>query len=325
VLKIFKAVDLSLSDFWKLITFKIPYLFGEVTTLIGFIATFLFIHNISRSHELVIILGSGVPIWRVFAGPVVAAFIIGALALVVISPLGTYGLQAYNKLESRLNNDTHLHFIISQAGIFFFEKFADNNRVIQAKSIDANTKLLSDVTILIVDERNNFIKRIDAARAILDEGQFILVEPTINFRDTSEKLERLVLPTKLSVSKLMQRFSPPEMIFIWNFSHVIKNFTRSGFITAKYKIYYYKQLYKPLAMVAMSLIACWFVSLNMRDNSNSRAAISGLVVGICSYFFLEISVRMLVYSGLPPILATLLPILFIILVSNFVILHFQEA
>jgi lipopolysaccharide export system permease protein len=325
VLKIFKDVDLTIGDFWKLIIFRIPYFFGEVITLICFISTFLFVRNISRYHELVVVLGSGVPIWRVFAGPVFSVLLIGILALLVINPIGTYGLRNYSSLESKLRNDSHLNFIISRAGIFFFEKFVDNNRVIQAKSIDADTKLLSDVTVLMVDEHNNFIKRVDAQRAILDQGQFILEKPVVTFRDTHENLEEMALPTKLSVNNLMQRFSPPEMIFIWNLSHDMKNFMRSGLIVTKYQIHYYKQLFKPFAMVAMALIGCWFVSLNMRDNSGARAAIYGLVVGVCSYFFLEISVRMLVYSGLTPLLATLLPILFIILISNFVILHFQEA
>ena len=78
-------------------------------------------------------------------------------------------------------------------------------------------------------------------------------------------------------------------------------------------------------MVAMSFIACWFISLNMRDNSKMRVTVLGLVTGMCTYFFLEISLRILAYGGLHPVLATLLPILFIILISNFVILHFQEA
>lgn len=325
VLKIFKDVDLTIGDFWKLITFKIPYLFGEVITLVCFISTFLFLRSVSRQNELVIILSSGVPIWRVFAGPVATTFIIGLFVLMIINPMGTYGLQAYSKLESRLNNNSHLHFIISQAGIFFFEKYTDNNRVIQSKSIDANTKTLSDVTVLIVDEHNNFLKRVDAEKATLDQGQFRLISPTITFRDTSEKLEELVFPTKLSINNLMQSFSQPEMIFVWNLNHVMKNFERSGLIVTKYKIHYYKQLLKPFAMVAMSLVACWFISLNMRDNSSARAAVSGLVIGVSAYFFLEISLRTLVYSGLSPILATLLPILFIILISNFVILHFQEA
>jgi lipopolysaccharide export LptBFGC system permease protein LptF len=49
-----------------------------------------------------------------------------------------------------------------------------------------------------------------------------------------------------------------------------------------------------------------------------------LVTGIFAYFYLEISSRILAYGGLSPIFATLLPILFIILIGNFVILHLQE-
>ena len=115
------------------------------------------------------------------------------------------------------------------------------------------------------------------------------------------------------------------MIPLWSLSSSIENFARSGLVVTKYQIHYYKQLFKPLGMVAMSFIACWFISLNIRDNSSTRMAVLALVTGICTYFFLEISLRILAYSGLHPILATLLPILFIILISNFVILHFQEA
>jgi hypothetical protein len=48
-------------------------------------------------------------------------------------------------------------------------------------------------------------------------------------------------------------------------------------------------------------------------------------VGIGSYFFLEIALRILASGGFSPFLASLLPIIVIILISNFVILHFQEA
>ena len=78
-------------------------------------------------------------------------------------------------------------------------------------------------------------------------------------------------------------------------------------------------------MVALSLVACWFVSLNTRDKSNSTTLVLALLVGIGSYFFLEIALRILAYGGFSPFLATLLPIIVIILISNFVILHFQEA
>ena len=140
VLQKFKSANITPGDFWKLISFKIPYLFNEVAALICFISTFMFLRNITKQNELVIILSSGVPIWNIFIAPIIVTFIIGILILGIVNPIGTYGLQEYDRLEAKLRKTPHLNFVISQAGIFFFENFAGNNRIIQAKSINADTK-----------------------------------------------------------------------------------------------------------------------------------------------------------------------------------------
>jgi len=325
VLQKFKSTNITPNDFWKLISFKIPYLFNEVAALICFISTFMFLRTLTKQNALVIILSSGIPIWKVFLAPIIVTFLIGVLILGLINPIGTYGLQEYEKLAAKLNNTPNLNFIISPTGLFFFENFAGNNYIIQAKSINAYKQTLTDVTILLVDEYNNLTQRIDTPLIQLQPGVFKLISPVITKRNSSRKLKELHLPTNLSIDNLIQRFSQPEMIPLWSLSSSIENFARSGLVVTKYQIHYYKQLFKPLGMVAMSFIACWFISLNIRDNSSTRMAVLALVTGICTYFFLEISLRILAYSGLHPILATLLPILFIILISNFVILHFQEA
>ncbi len=325
VLQKFKSTHLKLDDFWKLITFKIPYLFNEISSLIGFISTLLFLRNITKMNELIVILSSGISIWRVFTIPITVTFLTGFIILFVINPIGTYGLQEYQKLEAKITETPNLDFIISQSAIFFFEKFAGTNRIIQAKSINANKKTLLDVTILILDKHNNLTKRIDTPTVVLKAGAFKLFFPKITYRDSSEQLDQLNIPTNLSIDNLMQRFIPPEMIPIWNLNDSIDKFAESGLAVTRYQLYYYKQLFKPIIMVAMSYIACWFISLNIRDNSSVKVAVFGLLLSICTYFFLEITLHILAYSGLHSIFAILLPILFIILISNFVILHFQEA
>ena len=66
ILQKFKSVDLTPVDFWQLISFKIPYLFCEVSALCCFVATLLFLKNITKQNELIIILCNGVPIWKIF-------------------------------------------------------------------------------------------------------------------------------------------------------------------------------------------------------------------------------------------------------------------
>lgn len=321
----FKSIELYPRDFWRLILFKIPYLFCEVSSLCCFIATILFLRNITKQNELIILLSNGIPVWRIFIIPICVTFIFGIIILSAISPIGTYGLKEYEKLEAKVTNAPHLNFVVSQSGIFFFEKFAGDNRIIQAKSINAKEKILSDVTVLMIDTQNNLTKRIDSPKAHLHTGSFILENPIITSKDFVQNDTKLNLPTNLSIDNLIQTFTPPEMIPIWSLKENIEKFAKSGLAITKYQIHYYKQLFKPISMVAMAFIACWFISLNVRDNSGPRTVTIGLILGICVYFFLEMTLRVLAYSGIHPILAALLPILFIILLSNFVILHFQEA
>jgi lipopolysaccharide export system permease protein len=133
------------------------------------------------------------------------------------------------------------------------------------------------------------------------------------------------IPTRLTINSLMQQCVAPELIPMWQLKRAINRFSNSGLPVTGYKIYYYKQLFKPLFMACMVFLACWFTSLNVRNNSGIKVMLLGILVGVVTYFLLEIIPRILAYSGFEPMYATLLPILFIILLSNFVILHFQEA
>ena len=320
----FKETKIVLDDFWQLISFKIPYLLCEISPLICFITTCLFIRKISKNNELIVILSNGIPILRVFLIPIITTFFIGVIFLTIVSPIGAYGLKESKKIEAKIHGTPHLNFIISQSGIFFFERFSENNRIIQAKSIDARNKKLSDVTILIIDPQNNLIKRIDAESAIINLKSFKLKNSIVTTQKSSEYKEQIYLPTKLSINHLMQTFTPPEMIPIWSLKNSINQFAKSGISVIKYQIYYYKKLFIPLTMIAMSYVACWFVSLNTRDNSSAQTTMTSLVMGVCVYFLIEMIPRIMAYSGFNLIFSILTPILFIILVSNFVILHFQE-
>lgn len=324
ILQNFKSIYLAPKDFWLLVLLRIPFLFNELSAIIGFISTILFLRYLSSSNELVIIIGSGVQIWRIFIIPIIISFLFGTIIIAIINPIGTFGLEEINKIEARLNNTPSNSFVISTSGIFFYEKYQNTNRIIQARSINAVKKTISEATILIVDSQNQLIERIDSSNAVLENGQFELSNPIISTQTDSFFLKELSLPTNLSISNLIQRFRAPEMISIWSLPNLINKINNSGLPILNYQLHFFKQLFKPLSMSAMTLLACWFLNLNSRDTS-VKNVVFALIIGLGTYFLLEITLRILAYGGLSPMFATLLPILFIILISNFVILHFQEA
>jgi lipopolysaccharide export system permease protein len=316
ILQRFKSTELSSSYFWQLILLKIPHIFCEVAPLCCFISTVLFLYKIVRQNELIVVLSSGIRIARVFTITLFISFLFGLITTFILAPIGTYGLKKYKEIEAKVTNAQNLNFVISDSGIFFFEKFAKNNRIIQTKSINSTKNTLSDVTILILDPQNNFIKRIDAPTASLDQGLFVLNDATVTFPSYFEENQVEIFDTNLSMNSLMQTFVAPDMISIWNLKETIENFTNSGIPTIRYQIRYYKQLFKPIFMIVMSLIACWFINLNVRDNSNAKNSLISLVFGVCVYFLLEIASHILAYSSIHPMIASLLPMMSIILLFH---------
>jgi lipopolysaccharide export system permease protein len=325
ILQKYRSIDISPQIFWQLISFKIPFLFNEVSSLIGFLSALLFLQKLTSENEMVIIISSGLPIWKVFIIPITATFLFGLIILFTINPLGTYALREYKELENIITDRPKNNFIVSQSGIFFFEDYQKINRIIQARSFNSAKGELSDVLILNVDEQNNLISRIDSPKAILSDGNFMLTSAKTITNESVENNDVIYVPTRLTVSSLMQQFLPPELIPIWQLKNSIEKFANSGLPVVGYKIYYYKQLFKPLFMTCMVFLACWFTSLNVRNNYGPKVMMMGILVGVITYFLLEIIPRILAYGGFDPMYSILLPILFIIMISNFVILHFQEA
>lgn len=325
VLQKFKTGNVPSRFFWKLVLYKIPYLINEIAALISFISMLFFLRRISRHNELIILLCSGISIWRIIAIPAISSIFLGILMVGLINPIGVYGLQKYEQLEGKLTNKKLTNLSIIHSGILFAEEYKNSKRIVQARSIHLATKKLKDVTILFIDDDNNFLKRIDANTAILTDGAFNLLNSKSTTGDNSEKHLELLVPTSLSISAFTESSVSPEMVSVWNLPNSINKFLKSGLPIINYQIYYYKQLFKPLLMMATIFLASCFITLRHRDSHEAKMLAAGLVLGVLAYSVIEILLRVLAYSGTQPALAILLPIFLMILISNFVVLHLYEA
>ncbi|MGC0372028.1 MAG: hypothetical protein DGJ47_000732 [Rickettsiaceae bacterium] len=330
-LQTFKNYNLHIKEFWSLVLFKAPYIFNEVTIIVSLVATVAFIQAVRSNNELLIIISSGIPIGRVFVIPVLLSLIFGLVLMSVNGSLSPYFLAKYKNLDDRISGEDDLSVIVFQSGVFFSERFDNENRIVQVKYIDIEKKKLGKVTIIRTDLNNNFLARIDADEAILDEGVYRINNASINYNIKSGKekntqiIQKLVIPTGLVVESLKTRFDPPRLIGLWNLKNSIKKFKKTGLNVEKYQVYYYKQILKPLGLMVMSLVACCFVTLNLRNNSNGYVAAASLIIGLITYFLQEILLKILIFNNFSVIASILIPIIVIGSISAFVILHFQEA
>ncbi len=321
----YKSTYISPTDFWLLIIYRIPYLFCELAAAACFLSTILFFQTLRKSRELIIILSSGIPLWNIVMIPAVTSLAYGLLILFIIGPIGTVGLNKYHRLEATISGTPSTNFAIFKTGIYFHERFMETNRVIYAKSIDEETNKIRDLSIMITDKQNNLIEHIESPEAILENYTFNILNAMSVKTGIIQKIDQIKIPTNISIKNMMIQFNRPETVQFWNLGSMINKFIESGFTVTKYQLYYYKLILRPLSMLALAMVACCFICINPRDKKNRTNLILGISSGVFSYFILELLYRVLAYSNIMPLLSVLLPILVIIMISNFVILHLHEA
>ncbi len=323
LLQRFKSINIPKELLWQLVLYKIPHFLNELSPIISLTAMLFFLKRLTKFNELVIILCSGAHIWRIIFIPILATIMLGIIVITVLNPLSALGLQKYEALVTRITADQPDNLIISKSGIIFLEHYQGKKRIMLAGSIDVANSVLNNLTILFINNKNSLLKRIDAKRGVLAENNLQLSAVTISENNKSEKYEDFIIPTHLSISKLLNNYTSPEVVSIWSLPELIQELSDSGLPVTNYQIYYYKQLFKPIIMSTSVILAACFFSLRQRDNSQTKILIMGLATGFVVYFLIEIILKILAYNGIPTYLSVLLPNICILFLSNFVIMHAQ--
>lgn len=324
VLSRFRGTNFTLFLFLKLISFKLPYLLVEILPLIIFITTLVFYNFLVQSHEIVIVFNSGVSIWKMLLLILSIVLIIGLSVTFLIQPLSSMLLGSYERLEARILKKNTSVLMVSESGVIISEDYEGEKRFITAGSIDIPNNRIYDITILIADENNNFINRIDAKDAYVIDEKIILNHVKIFNNVIPEEREILDIPTNLTISRFVENLAPPEGISFWDLKVKIRNLESAGMPSLKYKLYYYKLYFRSLMMIALVLLATCFTVKSHERNSGYRKIFIAIITGFTVFLLNEICVAILTYNGIAPMIAILGPILIIISLSVFSILHLHE-
>ena len=315
----FKDVNVPTHIFWSMVFYKVPYLLTEISPLISFIAMLFFLRVLTKHNELVTIFCNGSSLWRVLSAPLMVGLLFGFIITYLIGPIGAYGLDKYEMLEAKILKKKQNEILISSTGILFFEENKNSNHIVQAKTINFKNSELKDLMLLFINKDNKFLRRIDAKTAILKNKKFELMEAMEYTDEISQKHDLILIDTDLEIKDFLDNFISPEKINIWRLNYVIEKMLKSGMPIINYQIYYFKQLFKPLMIIATIMLGSCFFSLKTRDNSQNKIFVGGLIIGFIIYSTIEIFSKMLAFGGFMPMLSILLPILLLIFVSSFLI------
>ena len=272
--------------------------------LVGGIVTFA---KMTRSRELVIARAAGVSVWQ-FLLPVLAiAVLLGGLFMTVINPLASATTSRYEQLDATYLRGNSSLLALSQSGIWLRQGDSEGQSVVHAERIDRETMTLYDTIIFRYAKKDQFVGRIDAAEARLEDGYWNLKDALFSAPDEPARPGRTPAcrPTSpWSASRTASRRRKPCPS---GHCPVSSRCWRSpAFSSVKHRLHWHSLLAAPLLLCAMVLIAATF-SLRFTRRGTWMLVLGGLLTGFLLYFVSDLVLALGLSGKLPPVLAAWTP------------------
>ena len=323
----------SNADFWvalEMSALKLPTLAHVLLPFVVLIASLFVFLRLTKSSELVIIRAAGVSAWQFIAPLVIVSLLIGILNITVFNPFASRCFSRFEKLEDTLGLSSSKGVLdVSSSGLWLKETKQDTQSTIHAVRIKQEKDYLAlwDMSIFETSLNDEFIRRIEADEAALQNGEFHLkkvwvMEPN----KPAVFMDSMSVVTHLSLDKLEDNFASPETMSFWDIPSFIRFFEQTGFSSLRHKLYWYSLVFSPLMLVAMVFIASAFsLKINSRQGSVLLRVVIVLAGGFGLFFFSKLAYALGASATIPLLLAVLMPSLIAISLSIFVLLHSEDG
>ena len=270
---------------------------------------------LARSSEFVAARSAGHSFWSQAWAGMVAAFLIGVVAVGLYAPLSAAALNAYERMEAEIFDGGGSFLSVSGEGLWLRESVGDGHAVMRAARTNPEGTELIDATYFRFSKGDELRERVDAARATLEPGAWRLSDVSVYSLEygadaappATEELESYVVPTRLTAEEIQNSFAPPETISVWRLPSVIAGMEEAGFSARRHIVHFHSMLALPIFLAAMTLIAAAFAIRPPRSAKFGSIALGCALSGFAFYFLSDVTQALGASGAAPPELGAWAP------------------
>jgi len=301
----------------NLILLLFPFAF-----LFGVLAAFV---NLNRRSELVAMRAAGVSAWRFIFPAAGAAFVVGLVSILVLSPMASWLDGQYEAAANRLDAKPGAR---TPTDTWLRQGDGRTQVVIHARSRIRPGDRLQDVSMFVYtadsEGRLEFQRRIEARMAVLKRGFWQLTDAReAGPGQQAVRYRTLSIPSTLDPKTAYEKFAEPTAVPFWALPGAIKRIETAGFTATAYRLRFQQLLATPVLFAAMSVLGAAFSLRLMRLGGLAVLATSGVALGFLFFFFNELTAALGKAEIIPPFLAGWTPPL-LALLSAFTLLTYTE-
>ena len=320
------AVDGSLLAAVELAFLKLPQLIQEVMPFAILFTAMATFWRLTRTNELVVARAAGVSVWQLLAPALALAVAIAIVTTTVLNPVSSVLLRRFEQLEARYTGGEGATFSVSETGLWLRQAREGGRAVIHAQRVRQSDMTLFDVIVFRFSDDNTFESRIDADRATLGDGKWVLQDSLVSAPGREERREaRTTVPTELTPDKIYNSFAPPETISFWRLPEFIGLLENAGFAVEPHRLQLHRLLAKPFLFAGMVLLAAIFSLRQHRRGGISATIALGVLTGFTVFALSNLVFAIGLAGTLPVVIAAWTPALIILMLGMASLLHLEDG
>ncbi len=305
---------------------KLPELAQEVMPFAVLFAAMALFWGMTRASELVVARAAGVSMWQIQLPVVLVALGIGVLTATALNPLSAVLLERYDRLAARYTTHQPATSAVGGEGLWLRQVEQGDVAVIHAREVRERGAVLRDVTVYRYAGRTQFAARIDAARAELAEGRWILHDARVaRPGERTRRMARREMTTSLTPREIYNSFAPPETISFWELPDFIRTLENAGFTAEPQKLHYHRLLSMPVLLAAMTLLAAAFSLRSHRRGGAPVLIAAGVLTGFALHVLSNLVFAIGLSSPLPVAVAAWAPAAITLMLGLAALLHQEDG
>ncbi len=315
---------------------RLPYIAMEILPFAILLGGILCFWRLTRSSELIVARAAGISAWEFLAAPTLCAALFGVAATAAISPISSIMLARAEALDNTYlrTNGGPLALNGGELWLRQSDRMPASTRgtqgvaIIHAHGVELRGKTLTaqQVSVFRLDSSDRLLSRIEAARATLGTGEWLLESArTVRPDQAPEQLRNLTLPTDLTVGRVQESFASPDTLSVWALPDFIGLLERSGFSSIRHRLHFQALLAAPLLAATMSLVSAGFSMRPARRGGVARMIGGGVATGFALFLVSKIAAELGQSGAIPVELAAWAPTLSGLMLAVALLLHTEDG
>ncbi|WP_338664210.1 LPS export ABC transporter permease LptG [Pararoseomonas sp. SCSIO 73927] len=319
---------------------RVPFVAMQVLPFAILLGGILAFWRLARSSELVVARAAGISAWGFLTGPVIVATMIGAGATAGLSPLSAAMLSRAERLDAAvLRNQSGVSAL---AGGRLWLRQADREldpmgvAILSGRPVAPGTGGaagasggvfgMEEVSLWRISGADRFLGRVEAPRAALTNGAWVLEEAIAFGSDRQASPARTIrFPTELTPERIEGSFASPDTLSFWVLPDFIAVLENSGFSAVRHRLQFHSLLALPMLAVAMALLSAGFSMREARKGGVAQMLGLGVAAGFALFLLDRVTGEFGETGTLPVVLAAWAPAMAGLMCAVALLLHLEDG